>query len=277
MSKKVALITGASSGIGLETAFKLLEKGYTVYGAARRLDRMTEIEKRGGKIVTLDVTNEASMAECVDSILKKEGRIDVLVNNAGYGSYGAIEDVSIEEARRQFDVNLFGLARMTQLVLPGMRKQKSGKIVNISSMGGKFCAPFGAWYHATKYAVEAFSDCLRMETEPFHIDTILIEPGMIKTDWGIIAADHLRSSSQNGAYKKNARITADYLEKNYRNGPLTNPDVIAETIVKAVTARRPKTRYLVGYGAKPFVFFKSLLSDRMFQRISFFAMGLHSK
>ncbi|MGL5066248.1 MAG: oxidoreductase [Sarcina sp.] len=179
--KKVALITGASSGIGFDTAIELQKKGYIIYGAARRVDRLETLKKNGINVIALDVTNEESMVKCVETILAKEGRIDVLVNNAGYGSFGAIEDVSMEEARRQVEVNVFGLARMTQLVLPSMRANKYGKIVNISSMAGKMHTPFGGWYHATKFAVEGFSDCLRMEVAEFGIDVILVEPGGIKT------------------------------------------------------------------------------------------------
>lgn len=151
--KKVVLITGASSGIGKETAILLAQQNYTVYAAARRLDKMQDLLKHGIQLTELDVTNDESMLKTINDILSKEGRVDVLINNAGYGSYGALEDVSIEEAKRQFEVNVFGLARLTQLVLPGMRKQNRGKIINISSMGGKFGEPHGAWYHSTKYAL----------------------------------------------------------------------------------------------------------------------------
>ena len=262
--KKVALVTGASSGIGKSTAVQLKDKGFIVYGAARRIEKMEDLEKLGINVVSLDVTNEDSMSSCVDTILKKEGRIDILVNNAGYGSYGAVEDVSLDEARSQLDVNLFGLARMTQLVLPSMRKHEFGKIVNISSMAGKVTTPFGAWYHATKYAVEGFSDCLRMETAPFGIDVIIIEPGAIQTNWGMIAADNLKNNSSTGAYKKSANRVVHYLKNNYSGTNLTKPEFIAKTIVKSVTVSKPKTRYLVGYGAKLSVFFKRLLTDRGF-------------
>ncbi|MGL5617202.1 MAG: SDR family NAD(P)-dependent oxidoreductase [Sarcina sp.] len=175
MEKKVALITGASSGIGWETAIELKNKGYIVYGAARRVEKMKDLKNYGINIIELDVTNEQCMCNAVETIKKTEGSIDILVNNAGYGSYGAVEDVPMEEARRQIEVNIFGLARMTQLVVPMMRKNKFGKIVNISSMGGKVSTPFGAWYHATKYEVEGFLDCLRMELKPFGIDVIIFK------------------------------------------------------------------------------------------------------
>lgn len=189
--RKVILLTGASSGIGYETAVLLARKGHRVYGAARRVERMEPLRAFGIVPLRLDVTDEASMAACVAAVMEAEGRIDVLVNNAGYGSFGAIENVPLEEARRQLEVNVFGLARLTQLVLPHMREQRSGTIINVSSIAGKIVLYFGGWYHVSKFAVEAFSDALRMEVKPFGIQVALIEPGGIKTDWGIIAADHL--------------------------------------------------------------------------------------
>ena len=269
MSKKgkTILITGASSGMGKETAKTLLPEGYTVYTAARRVEKMDDLKALGAHPIKMDVTSEASMSAGVRSIIKKEGSIDILINNAGYGSYGAIEDVPIEEARRQFEVNIFGLARLTQLVLPKMRENRYGKIVNISSMGGKIYTPFGGWYHATKHALEGFSDCLRWETAPFGIDVIIVEPGGIATPWGVIAAENLKKVSGKGAYAGMANEAADGLIKNYTGDRLSPPTLIAETILKAITARRPKTRYAVGFGARPSIFLRSVLSDRMFDRL----------
>ena len=266
MDKKVALVTGASSGIGKETALELSKRGFIVYGAARRTDKMKDLAAKGIHTLPLDVTNDESMVGCVNGILAKEGRIDVLVNNAGYGSYGAIEDVPMEEAHRQIEVNVFGLARMTQLVLPGMRKNKYGKIVNISSVGGRVWTPFGGWYHATKFAVEGFSSCLRMEVEPFGIDVIVIEPGGIATDWGVLAGENLKKASAKGAYAQNANKAADSLIKNYQGSRLSKPDVIAKAIGEAVTVRKPKTRYLVGSFAGMMVFINRLLGDRGYDR-----------
>ncbi|MGL5296314.1 MAG: oxidoreductase, partial [Culicoidibacterales bacterium] len=209
------------------------------------------------------VTNEESMQNCVNTIIDKEGRIDVLVNNAGYGSYGAVEDVPMSEARRQIEVNIFGLARMTQLVLPHMRNQKSGKIVNISSIGGKVYTLLGAWYHATKHAVEGFSDALRLEVAPFGIDVIIIEPGSIKTEWSGIAADNIDETSKAGAYKEVAEKVAQTM-RNFDGSPAT---VISKTIGKAVTARKPKTRYAVGKYAGTFLGMRKLTTDRMFDRM----------
>lgn len=267
MSQKVALITGASSGIGKEAAIELKNKGFTVYAAARRVDKMQDLATKGIRPISLDVTDDESMIHGVNEILKKEGRIDVLVNNAGYGSYGAVEDVPLDEARRQMEVNVFGLARMIQLVLPNMRERKFGKIVNISSMGGKIWTNFGGWYHATKFAVEGLSDCLRLELAPFGIDVIVVEPGGIKTDWGIIAAENLKKVSAKGPYAKATNKAADGMIKNYTGNQLSKPELIARTIGKAVTAKRPKTRYLVGFMAKPMVFMKTVFGDRAYDRI----------
>lgn len=264
---KTALVTGASSGIGRSTVEKLLAAGATVYAAARRVERMQDLEQMGAHAVGMDVTDEESMVSGVDSILEKEGSIDILINNAGYGSYGAIEDVPIDEARRQFEVNIFGLARLTQLVLPKMRQNQYGKIVNISSMGGKIYTPLGGWYHATKHALEGFSDCLRLETQPFGIDVVIVEPGGIATEWGTIAAEHLKETSGAGAYAEAANKTAAGMADMYAGGQLSPPEVIADTILKAATANRPKTRYATGYMARPALFLRWLLSDRMFDRI----------
>ncbi len=267
MSRKVALVTGASSGIGYDAAIALHESGMKVYGAARRLDKMESLKKAGVKILPLDVTDEESMVNCVETIVKESGRIDVLVNNAGYGSFGAIETVPMEEARRQIEVNVFGLARMSQLVLPYMRKKKFGRIINISSMGGKMYTPFGGWYHATKFAVEALSDCMRLELKRFGVDVVLIEPGGIKTDWGIIAAKNLKKASKGTVYEKHAFSAANGMHSMYSSNRLSDPKIVADAILKGATAKKPKTRYLIGYAAKPGVFMRRLLSDRMFDRI----------
>ena len=264
---KIALVTGASSGIGAMAAKELAKVGFTVYAAARRLEKMEELKDFGIKPVPLDLTDENSILCCVEKIFSEEGRIDVLVNNAGYGSYGAVEDVPMSEARRQFEVNLFGMARLIQLVTPKMRENHFGKIVNVSSMGGKIWTKFGGWYHATKFAVEGFSDCLRMELAPFGIDVAVVEPGGIKTDWGIIAADHLEEAAKGGAYEKYAEKAARGMIKNYSGKMLTKPEVIAKTIRKAVVSKRAKTRYLVGFMAKPMVLTQKIFGDRFYDWI----------
>ena len=267
MNKRVILLTGASSGIGYETAEFLAKQGHIVYGAARRVDQMEPLKAFGVKPLRLDVTSEESINEAVETLIKAEGRIDVLVNNAGYGSYGAIEDVSIEEARKQFDVNIFGVAMLTKKVLPYMRSQHSGTIINVASIGGRLTTYFGAWYHATKYALEAFSDALRMETKGFGIQVSIIEPGGIKTPWGFIAADHLAESAKGGAYEAEATKTAEGIRKQYTGNMMSKPVVIAKAISRAVNSRRPKTRYTVGFMAKPLVWLHSWLPTRWFDTI----------
>ena len=197
-NSKVVLITGASSGIGFDAAQTLARQGHKVYAAARRVELMEPLKREGVKVLRMDVTERQSMEEGVKAVLDMEGRIDVLVNNAGYGYFGAVENVTMEEARRQVEVNVFGLAALCKLVLPVMRNQGGGRIINTSSIAGKMVLPFGAWYHVTKYSVEALSDALRMEMKPFGVDVVMIEPGGIKTDWGIIAAKHLAESSKVG-------------------------------------------------------------------------------
>ncbi|QDH17223.1 oxidoreductase [Swingsia samuiensis] len=274
MKQRIALVTGASSGIGEATALALHKQGYIVYAAARRLDRMTHLAKEGIRILSMDITDEASIKDGVEAIIAGAGRIDVLVNNAGYGSYGAIEDVSMEEARSQFEVNIFGAMRLIQLILPTMRAQRSGTIVNITSMGGKIYTPLGGWYHGTKFALEALSDCLRMEVEPFGINVVVIEPGGIKTEWGGIAAKKLRETSEQGVYQRQAQAVAHSLQNEANAKLLSSPEVIANTIVKAVSIRKPKTRYAVGFGAKPLIFLRALLSDRCFDSLIRRATGV---
>ena len=228
---------------------------------------MKDLDEGGATILPMDVTDFESINTGVQSILDREGSVDILVNNAGYGSYGAIEDVPISEARRQFEVNIFGLGRLTQLVLPYMRKNSYGKIVNISSMGGKIYTPMGGWYHATKHALEGLSDCLRIETKPFGIDVIIIEPGGIESEWGDIAAENVIQTSGNGAYQSMAEKSAKTLQDTYHSGKASPASLIADVVTRAVTARKPKTRYAAGYMAKPSLFLRKLLSDRMFDRI----------
>lgn len=266
-ARRTALVTGGSSGIGEATARRLAAEGFTVYAAARRVERMKHLAEDGINTIALDVTDEESARACVEAIVAAEGSLDVLVNNAGYGSYGAIEDVPIDEARRQFEVNIFGLARITQLVLPHMRAQGRGTIVNISSMGGKIYTPFGGWYHATKHALEGWSDCLRLEVQPFGIDVVVVEPGGIKTEWGMIAADNLAETSGSGPYAEGATTMAHAMRQRYVGDGLSDPGVIADTVLDAVTARRPRTRYASGYMARTSLFLRRVLSDRMFDRV----------
>lgn len=274
MTAKTALVTGASSGIGEATARKLQALGFTVYGAARRIDRLKDLAAEGVRPLAMDVTDDASMQAGIDRIVAETGRIDVLVNNAGYGSYGALEDVDINEGRRQFEVNVFGAMRLAQLALPHMRAQGSGTIVNITSMGGKIHTPPGGWYHGTKFALEALSDCLRLEVQPFGIDVVIIEPGGIATEWGGIAADLVQETSGKGAYASQAEAVAKSLRSEANANRNSPPSVIADAIGKAATASKPKTRYAVGFGARPLIAARGLLSDRQFDALISRAVGM---
>lgn len=263
--KKIILITGASSGMGKETAQDLIKKGHVVYCASRGTDKMHDLKEIGGLLIDMDVSKEEEMVNGVNKIIEEQGRIDVLWNNAGYGLYGSVEEVSIDDARNQFEVNLFGLARLTQLVTPHMRKQKSGLIINTSSMGGKMYTPFGAWYHASKHAVEGLSDCLRFELEPFGIKVVVLEPGAIKTHWGDIMHKLLEKNSGSGPYKEVVKKVIKATEEAYNKpGSYSEPSVISETIQKIIDAEKPKTRYVVGKMAGRMMFVRKYFGDRAF-------------
>ena len=267
MNKKVILITGASSGIGKATAEKLLAEGHIVYGAARRVEQMEDLKERGGHILKMDVTNEDEQQQGVDRIIREQGRIDVLFNNAGYGLYGAVEDIPLEDVHRQFEVNLFGLARLTQLVLPSMRGRKSGTIINTSSMGGKIYTPLGAWYHATKHALEGWSDCLRLELSPFNIDVVVVEPGIIETGFADVLSGPMQQYSADGSYSEMVRKVAEAARKSYEAGGGSPASVIADVVLKAVAAEKPKTRYVAGKLARPLMFVRKYFGDRVFDKV----------
>jgi len=270
-TKGVALVTGASAGMGADIACRLLDEGYVVIGAARRVERMQPIEDSGGTCLPLDLTEDSSMVDLVEKVISDQGRIDVLVNCAGYGSYGAIEDIPLGEARRQFEVNVFGLARLTQLVLPHMRKRNFGKIINISSIAGKLHSPIGGWYTASKHALEALSDCLRLETQQFGIDVIVIQPGIVESEWTELALETAREHSGNTAYSD---IATRYikLEKTQAMPSAAPPKAISDLVIKALRARKPKTRYVGGGHAKPLLFLRKFLSDRLFDKYFYFEL-----
>jgi NAD(P)-dependent dehydrogenase (short-subunit alcohol dehydrogenase family) len=265
---KVILVTGASSGIGKDAALQLIEEGYTVYGAARRVEKMKDLEEAGGRAIKMDVTSKEEVKNAVQQIMNEQGRIDVLFNNAGYAVYGAVETVDIEDAKRQFDVNIFGLANITKEVIPIMREQKSGKIINTSSMGGKIYTPYGAWYHATKHALEGWSDCLRLELKPFNIDVVVIEPGGIKTEFGDVLYDPMVERSKGTPYEEVAVSIAQTTKQMYaEEGRLSPPSVISNLVSKAIKAKKPKTRYVAGKYAKPMMFIRKYLGDRVFDKV----------
>ena len=264
--KKVILITGASSGIGKDTALSLIKEGHIVYGAARRLEMMQDIIQAGGHAIKMDILKDRNIDDVVNQIINEQNRIDILINNAGYGLWGAVETISIDEAKRQFDVNIFGLAYLTKKIIPFMRKQKSGKIINMSSMGGKVYTPFGAWYHATKYALEGWSDCLRIELKSFGIDVILIEPGVIKTEFQDVMMDSTVERSIGTPYEKKLKALEKATQEMYARGIGSPPSTITKLIIKAINSHNPKRRYVGGLFAKPMLFIKKWFGDKMYEK-----------
>lgn len=262
---KTVLVTGASSGIGRATAIYLAQSGYNVYGAARRMEMLQSLQGHGIKPIALDVSKDDGIVACVEKISKEAGSIDVLINSAGLGSYGALEDVPIAEAKNQLEINLFGAARLIQLVLPQMRKNRYGKIVNISSVGGKVGLPMGVWYHASKFAIEGLSDSLRNEVRQFGIDVIVVEPGGTKSEMTAIGAKDLMRVSGNTVYKDLANSIHKMYTDMEKNS--AEPIVIAKLIKKAIEAKHPKTRYIGGTMAKPMLFLRKLLSDKLFDKM----------
>lgn len=263
---KAVLITGCSTGIGRATALRLVAAGHPVYATARRPETLGDLETAGCTVLACDVTDEASMRAAVEAVEKSAGAVGALVNNAGYGSEGPVEEVPMEEVRRQFETNVFGLARMCQLVLPGMRRQGFGRIVNISSMGGRMTLPGGGFYHATKYAVEAISDALRFEVRGFGVDVVVIEPGAIKTEFGNTAIDKIDASAgSDSPYAKFREVLKDQI-RGFYEGPMAalaaEADAVAKTIEKAITARRPRTRYVITAGARVMMGMRRVLPDR---------------
>lgn len=264
MEQQVVLVTGASSGIGRETAILLAKTGHVVYGAARRLEKLQELSKYGVIPLVLDVTKEYSCQNALQQILNQQGTLDILINNAGYGSYGAVEDVPLTEAQRQLDVNVFGAIRLTQMVLPLFRRQHRGRVIMISSIAGRLTGPFGGWYHASKYALEALSDALRMETAGQGIWVSIVEPGLVRTPWGHIAADHLAASARRGPYARLAEQAAQGIHRLYDKKWLTSPAEVARTIFLAVNAAQPQARYLCGKDAYLLLALHTLLPTGLF-------------
>jgi NAD(P)-dependent dehydrogenase (short-subunit alcohol dehydrogenase family) len=262
----VAIVTGGSAGIGMATARRLRAMGWTVYAAARRLEQMAALEQEGIHTAWVDLTDDASLVSLVDHVLTEAGRIDVLVNNAGYGAFGAVEDVPLAEARRQFEVNVFGLARLCQLVLPHMRRQGSGRIINISSIGGRIYLPLGGWYHATKFAVEGLSDALRLELRPHGIDVVVIQPGGVATEWHQVAGPALAAASGRGDYAGQAQLLTSMFQLD-AGSIASPPSVVAAAVARAARARWPRTRYATGRGARTFLLARWLLPDRAFDRL----------
>jgi NAD(P)-dependent dehydrogenase (short-subunit alcohol dehydrogenase family) len=265
---KAVLITGCSTGIGRATAKRLAGAGHRVYASARRIESIRDLAEAGCTPLSLDVCDEASIRAAVAAVEAKEGAVGVLVNNAGYGSEGPFEEVPMEEVRRQFETNVFGLIRLTQLVLPGMRRQKWGRVLNLSSMGGRLTLPGGAFYHATKYAVEAMSDALRFEVRGFGIDVVIIEPGAIKTEFGDTAIARVDALARpDSPYTEFRNVLKERIRGVYE-GPMGKlagePDDVARVIESAIQARRPRTRYVITFGARFLMGLRRTLSDRAF-------------
>ena len=261
------LITGCSTGIGRATAEHLADDGWNVHATARRPDSIEDLARRGCNTHALDVTDEESMRNAVEEV-EKDRPIGALINNAGYSQSGAIETLPMESVRRQFETNVFGLIRMCQLVLPGMRDAGSGRIVNLSSMGGKLTFPGGGVYHATKHAVEALSDALRFEVGEFGVDVVVIEPGLIATEFGETASASM-ADIEHGPYAK-FNATVAKVTANAYTGPMARlgagPEAVAGKIARALTARRPATRYKVTPSAKMVMGMRRVMTDRMWDR-----------
>lgn len=267
---RVVLITGCSSGIGRATALRLARAGWTVYASARRIESIAGLDEAGCRLLRLDVTDEASMAAAVEQVEREAGAVGVLINNAGYSQGGAIETVPLDAVRRQFETNVFGLVRLTQLVLPGMRAQRRGKIVNIGSMGGRLTFPGGGHYHATKYALEALSDALRFEVAGFGVDVILVEPGLITTEFGATAVATVAEAgeaSADGDPYAHFNATVGAVTKGAYEGPMRHfgggPDRVAKAIEKALRRRRAPSRVVVTPSARTTIPLRRLLPDRV--------------
>ncbi len=264
MTDRTVLITGCSSGIGEATAERLATSGWTVYATARRPETLEGLAAKGCRTLALDVTSEESMTAAVETILDETGSIDALVNNAGYSQSGAAETLDLDDVRRQFETNVFGLLRMSQLVLPAMRKQRSGRIVNISSMGGKLVFPGGGIYHATKYAVEALSDAMRFEVAGFGVKVVIIEPGLITTNFENAAVASMEGNDDGPYAEFNAQVAKS--TKEVYSGPMRHlgggADSVAKVIEKALKARRPRIRYTVTASAKMAIASRRLMGAR---------------
>ncbi len=266
-SQPTALVTGASSGMGKTIAGRLIADGYLVYVAARSVEKMADLAALGAIPLRMDISKEDDIVAAVRTITEKSGGVDVLVNNAGFGLYGPVEEIPLDEARYQFEVNVFGPARLTQLLLPAMRARGAGTIVNITSMGGKIYTVLGAWYHATKHALEGWSDSLRLELEPFGIRVVVIEPGLIETGFGDAASRGILERSGTGPYGKLAQRVAASIDRSYGSGQGTDPKVIADVVGKALLSARPKTRYAAGKYARMMIWVRKWLGDRVFDRL----------
>jgi len=265
------LITGCSTGIGRAIAERLLAAGTPVYATARVPRTLERLERAGARTLPLDVTDDASMVRAVAEVESDHGAVGALVNNAGYGVYGPVEEIPLAEVRKEFETNVFGTGRLCQLVLPGMRRAGRGTIVNVSSMAGRFSLPTGGWYHASKYAVEALSDALRLEVAPFGIRVVLIEPGIIRTDFETVAT---RTLAGDGPYADLRNASAALMSRTYASRMGRGPQSVATTVERALRARRPRARYLVTPGARALVGFRRVTPDPLWDAVARRRYGL---
>ncbi|MFC3903450.1 Short-chain dehydrogenase [Acinetobacter marinus] len=261
---QVVLITGGSSGMGKAFTQALLQQGAIVYAVARRLEAMNELKNLGARTLKMDISKSEDIHQVVKQINRETQGVDILINCAGFGLYGAMEDTSIDDARYQFEVNLFGMAELTQQILPTMRSKNKGRIINISSMGGKIYTPLGSWYHASKHAVEGWSDCLRLELKAFNIDVVVIEPGAINTEFAGVMVQPMLERSGQTAYANMAQSVANATNESVRKGELSEVQVVVDMLLKAVNDRQPKTRYVGGKYAKMMIFVRKWFGDRIF-------------
>lgn len=266
MLNKVILITGASAGMGKSTAKQLISEGHIVYGAARRVENMQDLVELGGYALKLDVTDSENIDNVVQEIIATHGKIDVLVNNAGYSVYGSVENVSDEDAKKQFDVNLFGAAALTRRIIPHMRQNQSGHILNVTSVAGKIGFPLGSWYHASKHALEGWSDSLRMELHQFGINVSIVQPGAISSEFYEVMNEPMIKRDKGTVYEPLMNGIIKVNNKTHDNSPSTKPEIIAQVITKAINSKKPKTRYAAGKMAKMTLMMRKLLSDRGFDK-----------
>ncbi len=265
--KPVVLVTGASSGLGKDFCIKLLDEGYTVVAAARRIERMEDLKDLGADTFKFDITNEDDIVALVAHVKSRHGRLDVLINNAGYGEYGAVETVPLDAARYQFEVNLFGLSSLTTKAIPIMREQGKGRIINISSIGGRVYSPLGAWYYASKHALEAWSDCLRFELKPQGIDVVIIEPGLIATEFGEVVAPLLIKRGKDTPYEELTNKNIAMFKETEEKSLSSPPAVITKLVMRAIQAKKPRMRYVGGKYGKASLFMRRYLGDVAYEDI----------
>jgi NAD(P)-dependent dehydrogenase (short-subunit alcohol dehydrogenase family) len=270
---KVALVTGSSSGIGFETSLMLARAGFNTYASMRNLEKsknLTEIAKKEKlplQVVQLDVNNDGSVKDAIVKILKADQRIDVLINNAGYGLFGSVEDTSIEEIKAQFETNFFGVVRVTQQVLPLMRRQNSGTIVNVSSVGGRIGLPALSAYHSTKFALEGLSESIAFELEPFGIRVVIIEPGVIRTNILNSSSSAKKALDPKSPYFSLSQKLNDNFKSMMESELSSPPEEVAKVILQAVTSENPQLRYSVGDDAANLIHARKNMPDKEFRKM----------